>query len=81
MRFLSEAPSGVSSEDAGLAIIRNAAEATLAAWPEAEAAVLFGSRARGDYSHSSDWDIAFITGEGELIGPVPSGLPILGVPH
>lgn len=45
MRFPSETPSGVSSEDAGLAIIRKAAEATLAAWPEAEAAVLFGSRA------------------------------------
>lgn len=81
MRFPPETPSGVSSEDAGLAIIRKAAEATLAAWPEAEAAVLFGSRARGDHSHSSDWDIAFIAGEGELVGPVPSGLPILGVPH
>lgn len=59
-----------------LARIRAAAGETLAAWPEARAAVLFGSRARGDHSALSDWDVAFITGEGEGVEPIPEGLPI-----
>ena len=33
---------------------------TLADWPEAQAAVLYGSRARGDHRPDSDWDIAVI---------------------
>ena len=33
---------------------------TLADWPEAQAAVLFGSRARGSHHPDSDWDIAVI---------------------
>lgn len=59
-----------------LARIRAAAGETLAAWPEARAAVLFGSRARGDHSTLSDWDVAFITGKGERVEALPEGLPI-----
>ena len=33
----------------------------LTKWPNAKAAILFGSRARGDHRDDSDWDIAFIT--------------------
>ena len=40
---------------------------TLTSWPEAKAAVLFGSRARGDHHPNSDWDLAFVTeGDGGL---------------
>lgn len=59
-----------------LALIRTAAEETLAVWPRARAAVLFGSRARGEHSALSDWDIAFILSEGKQVEPIPPGLPI-----
>ncbi len=36
-------------------------------WPNAKAAILFGSRARGDYRDNSDWDIAFITDSEESL--------------
>ena len=67
-------------ESAALAKIRRAAQATLDAWPEARAAVLFGSRARGNNRPNSDWDVAFITvGDGERLGTVPDGLPLSDV--
>ena len=60
---------------AALAEIRRAAQAALDVWPEARAAVLFGSRARGCHRSDSDWDIAFITkGGGDRIGVPPEGL-------
>ena len=36
-------------------------------WPNAKAAILFGSRARGDHRDDSDWDIAFITDSEESL--------------
>ena len=36
-------------------------------WPNAKAAILFGSRARGDHRDDSDWDLAFITGSEESL--------------
>lgn len=53
--------------------IRAAAEETLRRWPAAQAAVLFGSRARGEHRPDSDWDIAIITAGS---GPRPDGLPL-----
>ena len=40
--------------------LANVCHRTLANWPEARAAVLFGSRARSDHHPYSDWDIAII---------------------
>ena len=53
--------------------IRWAAEETLRRWLAAQAAVLFGSRARGEHRPDSDWDIAIITARS---GPRPDGLPL-----
>ena len=65
-------------DETALAEIRRAAQATLDAWPDARAAVLFGSRARGTHRPDSDWDIAFITaGDGDRIGAMPRSLPFL----
>ncbi len=77
MALQSDRPVSIpDAEEGTLALIRTAAEETLAAWPGARAAVLFGSRARGDHSALSDWDIAFILSEGEQVEPIPSGLPM-----
>ena len=63
-------------DEAALAEIRRAAEATLDVWPEAMAAVLFGSRARGNHRPDSDWDIAFIVKDDrDWDGGVPDGVP------
>ena len=64
-------------DETALAEIRRAARAVLDAWPEARAAVLFGSRARGTHGPHSDWDIAFITaGDGDRCSAVPHRLPL-----
>ena len=63
-------------DEAALAEIRRAAKEALAAWPEARAAVLFGSRARGNHRPGSDWDVAFIVeGDGDQFGNIPASVP------
>ena len=54
----------------------------LAQWPQARAAVLFGSRARGTQHLDSDWDVAFVLEAGELHHPRParSVFPHSGMP-
>ena len=49
------------------AALRAAAEGAVRDVPGVEAAVLFGSRARGDHRPDSDWDLALVTA-GELDG-------------
>ena len=71
-----ETGSEIIAERQMLERTRNAAEGTLVVWPQAEAAVLFGSRVRGDHSVDSDWDVAFKTRIGERVTPIPLGLPI-----
>ena len=56
----------VASEPAFTAI-EKACKNVLVSWPNAKAAVLFGSRARGDHHEDSDWDIAFITNTEESL--------------
>ncbi len=63
--------------DRALTAIQKAAAESLALWPEARTAVLFGSRACGDHHPYSDWDIAFITeGADDRLPSVPETLPI-----
>lgn len=65
-----------SSEAQERVRVRWAAEETLRRWPAAQAAVLFGSRARGEHRPDSDWDIAIITARS---GPRPDGLPLFAL--
>ena len=51
----------------------------LISWPDAKAAILFGSRARGNHRADSDWDIAFITSSEEpMPGTIHEDLNKLG---
>ena len=61
-------------------LIRSAAAETLRGWPEAEAAVLFGSRGRGDHRPDSDWDIVFVTQPGIPASRRLDELPVHLVP-
>ncbi len=45
----------------------------LSGWPEARAAVLYGSRARGTHRTDSDWDVAFMLEGDEAFRPVHTG--------
>ena len=51
----------------------HACRRTLDAWPEARAAVLFGSRARGTNRTDSDWDIVIVLNNKELTKAYPVG--------
>lgn len=42
-----------------------------------DAAVLFGSRARGDALDTSDWDVALLSTEFEGLNPVERGLKVI----
>ena len=55
---------------------------TLARWPQARAAVLFGSRAHGTQRPDSDRDVTFVLDGGELRHPRParSVFPHSGMP-
>ncbi len=44
--------------------LREACRETLRQWPEARAALLFGSRARGTSRKDSDWDVAIVLSGG-----------------
>ena len=80
MQSLSRNRAADPDSETQLAHIRAVAASTLAVWPEARAAVLFGSRARGDHQPDSDWDVAFITtGDGDDVQAVPEDLPISGL--
>ena len=79
MQSLSPILAADPDSEAQLAHIRAVADETLAVWPEARAAVLFGSRARGDHRPDSDWDVAFITDTGDRIRPIPCDLPATGL--
>ncbi len=75
------APATGPGDRAMLAEIRAAASETLAVWPEARAALLFGSRARGDHRPDSDWDVAFVlSGPGDGVQALPEDLPIYRFP-
>ena len=47
--------------DSAGSIVKEKCENALSLWPNAKAAILYGSRARGNHRADSDWDIAFIT--------------------
>ena len=47
--------------DSACNVVKEKCEDALSLWPNAKAAILYGSRARGDHRADSDWDIAFIT--------------------
>ena len=48
-------------------IVKEKCEDALNLWPNANAAILYGSRARGNHRADSDWDIAFITSTKESL--------------
>lgn len=73
-------PTSVMDNVATEALIRSAAAETLRGWPEAEAAVLFGSRGRGDHRPDSDWDIVFVTRPGIPANRLLDELPVHLVP-
>ncbi len=56
------------------ATLRNACAESLDAWPEARAALLFGSRARGDHRPDSDWDVLLVVDDDGI--HLPQGLPV-----
>ena len=62
-----EANAKALAPDPTYKLIKHACETALVLWPDAKAAVLFGSRARGNHRNDSDWDIAFVTNKEESL--------------
>ena len=65
---ISETAATAFVPDSTCNIVKEMCEDALSLWPNAKAAILYGSRARGNHRADSDWDIAFITGTKE---PLP----------
>ena len=58
---VAETAASAFAPDSACNIVKEKCEDALSLWPNAKAAILYGSRARGDHRADSDWDIAFIT--------------------
>ncbi len=65
-----------TDEAAALEALRRACERSLEQWPAARAALLYGSRARGDCRTGSDWDVMLLT-DGAGYRDMPDRLPLL----
>ena len=61
MQGVAETAESAFVPDSACNIVKEKCEDALSLWPNAKAAILYGSRARGDHRADSDWDIAFIT--------------------
>ena len=64
---ISETAATAFVPDSICVIVKEKCENALSQWPNAKAAILFGSRARGNHRADSDWDIAFITSTKESL--------------
>ncbi len=64
-------------ETAVLEALRRACERSLEQWPAARAALLYGSRARGDFRPGSDWDVMLLTDDADY-RDMPDRLPLRG---
>ena len=64
---ISETTANAFTSDSACNIVKEKCENALSLRPNAKAAILYGSRARGDHRADSDWDIAFITSTKESL--------------
>ncbi len=64
-----------NDEAPALEALRRACERSLEQWPSARAALLYGSRARGDCRPGSDWDVMLLT-DGAGYCDMPDRLPL-----
>ncbi len=64
-----------TKDTAALEALRRACERSLEQWPAARAALLYGSRARGDCRPGSDWDVILLT-NGAGYDDMPDSLPL-----
>ncbi len=66
-----------TEDEKALEELRCACERSLEQWPTARAALLYGSRARGDHRPGSDWDVMLLTdGGGSGDCRLPDRLPL-----
>ncbi len=66
-----------TDEAEALEALRRVCERSLEQWPAAQAALLYGSRARGDCRPGSDWDVMLLT-DGADYKDMPDCLPLRG---